>query len=127
MEVNVNVFWCPVKEILVNDDAKLQIEFLPFSVGQYQCSVLLINEDFGDMVYSVEAECHLPLPSCMPFQSSSHAVRVKTADISNVSHGNEFTCDLRTIYWRCSINEKISENIIIPLLNKAKEKALGIY
>ena len=123
---SVSVFWCSTKEIFVgtNEDAKLEIDFLPFSVGNFQCSILLINEDVGDIVYSIEAEARLPLPSIMPFQSSSHIVRVSSSEDSSEK---QFGFDLRTVYWRCSINEEVAESILLPMVNEAKENALGTF
>ena len=95
---------------------------MPFTTGHFQCSVLLINEDAGDIVLSIEAESNLPLPSLLPFQPSTHVVRMGHY---SKSEGNDGSFDARTIYWRCNITEEISDDIVIPMINEAREKALG--
>ena len=125
---NVSVFWCSTREISVNSDKKevLEVQFLPFSTGHFQCSVLLISEEVGDIVYSIEAESCLPLPAALPFQPSSHIVRLSSAEDAEKRHS--FVGDnARTVYWRCNINEQITEDIVIPLVNEARENALGKF
>ena len=123
---NISVFWCSSKEISIGTEkkVKLNIEFLPFTTGHFQCSVLLINEEIGDIVYSIEAESTLPLPSLLPNQTSIHSVNFSNQDErERGDSSSEF--DTRTVYWRCNINDEISEDIIVPLINEAREKALG--
>ena len=95
---------------------------MPFAPGHFQCSVLLINEEVGDIVLSIEAESNLPLPSWLPFQPSNHVVRMGEC---SKSEGKDSSFDARTIYWRCNITEEISDDIVIPMINEAREKALG--
>ena len=125
---NINVFWCSSSEIAVGADeqVKLTIEFLPFSMGNFQCSVLLVNEEVGDIVYSIEAESYLPLPSSLPTQPSTYVVRMSDYG-GDGSRSNSFEGNSKTVYWRCNINDEISEDIIIPLINEAREKALGNF
>ncbi|XP_065057284.1 cilia and flagella-associated protein 47-like isoform X2 [Rhopilema esculentum] len=127
IEMNISAFWCPVKKICIEPygTSSLEVQFLPFSIGHRQCSVLFLNEDVGELVYSIEAESLLPLPSSLPYQPSSHSVRVSSASAAERCRGL-FGGDDRVVYWQCSVEDEIAEEILLPVINEAKEKALTI-
>jgi hypothetical protein len=52
----------------------VDIYFLPFSVGDRQCSVIFLNESIGEFLYSIEAKSTLPLPAPIPFVKSQYNV-----------------------------------------------------
>ena len=124
--MNISAFWCPVKKIRIEPygTSSLEVQFLPFSIGHRQCSVLFLNEDVGELVYSIEAESLLPLPSSLPYQPSSHSVRVSSAAAAERSRGL-FGGDDRVVYWQCNVEDEIAEEILLPVINEAKEKALS--
>lgn len=57
----------------------VDIHFLPFSVGDRQCSVIFLNESIGEFLYSIEAKSTLPLPAPIPFVKSQYSVRITSA------------------------------------------------
>ena len=51
----------------------LQIKYLPFAMGKDFCTILLVNEQVGEMVYAVEGEALLPVPTQVKLnRNSSH-------------------------------------------------------
>jgi len=42
------------------------LEFLPLKLGKYECSVVVIDDDVGEMEYRVEASVTLPVHKSLP-------------------------------------------------------------
>ncbi|XP_078698604.1 cilia- and flagella-associated protein 47-like isoform X8 [Branchiostoma floridae x Branchiostoma belcheri] len=105
--------------------AEVEIEFLPFQTGHRQCSVLFINEEVGEFLYSIEASAVLPLPSVLPWVPSPHSVRISSAAAAGKGRGL-FGGDDRVIYWKCENNSVLKENLVIPITNAARERSLVI-
>ena len=103
----------------------VEIHFLPFTLGPRQCSILFINETVGEFLYSIEAVSKPPLPSPLPFTLSPHSVRVSSAAAAARGQG-VFGGDDRVVYWKCESKENFTEELVLPLENAAKEKALGM-
>lgn len=59
--------------------ATFDIHYLPFTVGKRQCSVIFLNEQVGEFIYSLDATATLPLSSGVPFVRSMHSVRISSA------------------------------------------------
>ncbi len=78
---SLNAFHCPAKTVDLepNGSATVTINFLPFHSGKYQCSIIFLNKDIGEFLYSVEAVAGLPVPSTLPYRPSSHSVRISSA------------------------------------------------
>jgi len=59
------------------------LEFLPFNTGKKYCSVLFVNENVGEFLYSIEGVANLPQPTSIPYNPNSpYAVRVSSAAAS---------------------------------------------
>ena len=59
--------------------AEVEVDFLPFHVGERQCSVIFLNENIGEFLYSIEAKALEPLPSYLPYVPSKSSVRISSA------------------------------------------------
>ncbi|XP_074645875.1 cilia and flagella-associated protein 47-like isoform X2 [Tubulanus polymorphus] len=123
----MNAFFC--SETSVDLEAKsikiVDVQFLPFQAGKRQCSIIFINEDIGEFLYSIEAHAILPLPSVIPFKATSHTVRISSAAAAGSGHG-KFGGDDSVVYWKCEVNQMLIENLHIPIMNAKREKALLI-
>ena len=62
-----------------NATTTVEIHFLPFNIGERQCSVIFLNEEIGEFLYSIEAKSTLPLPDALPFVKTGHSVRISSA------------------------------------------------
>jgi len=40
----------------------IEISFLPFSPGGYQCALILTDDSVGELLYLINGTAHLPLP-----------------------------------------------------------------
>lgn len=122
----LSAFWSPIKNIYLeaNSSATAEIHFLPFDVGFRQCSILFINEKIGEFLYCIEATATPPLPSPMPVVASPHSVRISSAAAARAGRG-AFGGDERVVYWKCDNDESFTEDLYIPLVNEARENALG--
>lgn len=122
----LSAFWCPTNSIHLeaNSTGAVEIQFLPFDVGHRQCSILFINDKIGEFLYCIEANATLPLPSPMPVAESPHSIRISSAAAARRGRG-AFGGDERVVYWKCEHNESFTEDLYIPLVNEARECALG--
>ena len=107
-------------------EANVEVLFLPFQLGSRQCSVLFLNEKVGEFLYSVEAEGVLPPPSHLPYQPTARSVRISSATAAERSKGL-FGGDDRVVYWQCEVDQSVTEEILLPASNIAKENALSEY
>ena len=62
-----------------SETSVVTVNFLPFQTGKRQCSIIFINEEVGEFLYSIDATATLPLPQMVPFKQSEHSVRVSSA------------------------------------------------
>lgn len=124
----LSAFWCPTNTIQLeaNSTGAVEIQFLPFEVGHRQCSILFINDKIGEFLYCIEANATLPLPSPMPVAESPHSIRISSAAAARRGRG-AFGGDERVVYWKCEHDESFTEDLYIPLVNEARENALGEY
>lgn len=124
----LSAFWSPTKTIHLkaNDTGAVEIHFLPFDVGHRQCSVLFISDKIGEFLYCIEANATLPLPSPMPVTHSPHSVRVSSAAAARSGRG-VYGGDERVVYWKCEHDESFTEGLCIPIVNEARENALGEF
>lgn len=74
----VTAFYVDSKSVRLEAESSaiVSVDFLPFHLGKFQCSVLLINEDVGEFIYSVDATALLPVPSTLPYVPSVHSMRI---------------------------------------------------
>ena len=77
----MSAFYSPRSAVYLDAGASttVEIHFLPFSVGERQCSVIFLNESVGEFLYSIEAKSVLPLPDIVPFLKTMHSVRISSA------------------------------------------------
>lgn len=77
----MSAFYSPVSSVYLdaNSSTTVEIHFLPFNVGDRQCSVIFLNEEIGEFLYSIEAKSTLPLPDALPFVKTTHSVRISSA------------------------------------------------
>ena len=72
----------------------LEIHFLPFTIGERQCSVIFVNESIGEFLYSIEAKSTLPLPNMVPFVKTSHSYRISSAAAAGSISVAEFSINI---------------------------------
>ena len=77
----MSAFYSPVASLYLEaqGSANIEIHFLPFNIGERQCSIIFLNETIGEFLYSIEATATLPLPSEVPFVRTPHSVRITSA------------------------------------------------
>ncbi|KAK3096977.1 hypothetical protein FSP39_005325 [Pinctada imbricata] len=121
----MSAFFSPVASLYLeaNGTANIEIHFLPFHIGDRQCSIIFLNESIGEFLYSIEATANLPLPSVVPFTKTPHSVRISSAAAAGTGRGY-FGGDERVVYWKCDAGQTLEENLLVPITNKAKERAL---
>ena len=49
----------------------IEISFLPFSPGVYQCALILSDDSVGELLYLINGTAHLPLPEKLPMLDNS--------------------------------------------------------
>lgn len=60
----------------------------------------------------------------MPVADSPHSVRISSAAAARTGRGL-FGGDERVVYWKCEHDESFTEDLYIPVVNEARENALG--
>ena len=60
----------------------------------------------------------------MPVADSPHSVRISSAAAARTGRGF-FGGDERVVYWKCEHEESFTEDLYIPVVNEARENALG--
>ncbi|XP_076467202.1 cilia and flagella-associated protein 47-like [Babylonia areolata] len=121
----LSAFFSPVSSVYLepNATAEVEVDFLPFAVGERQCSVIFLNETIGEFLYSIEAKATLPLPSALPYIPSPHSVRISSAAAAGVG-GGMYGGEESVVYWKCETNQTLREKLLIPVTNMARERAL---
>ncbi|KAL4233464.1 hypothetical protein ACF0H5_008145 [Mactra antiquata] len=121
----MSAFYSPISSVYL--DAKssttVEIHFLPFNVGERQCSIIFLNEEIGEFLYSIEAKAVMPLPDAVPFVKTNHSVRISSAAAAGTGKGL-FGGDDRVVYWKCEAGTELQEYLTVPLNNGARERAL---
>ncbi|PIK59126.1 hypothetical protein BSL78_03931 [Apostichopus japonicus] len=123
----VTAFYVECKSVHLEAEAGsiISVDFLPFHLGKFQCSVLLINEEVGEFIYGIDATSLLPIPSALPYVPSRHSMRISSGAAAGTGRGM-FGGDEQIIYWTCESNTVLKEELIVPATNIAKERALVI-
>ena len=82
-EGGLSAFSTTVRSVYLepNQTSTIEVRLLPFQVGRKQCSVLFINEDIGEFIYTVEATVTLPRPQIVPHRPGEDegSVRISSA------------------------------------------------
>ncbi|XP_041127618.1 cilia- and flagella-associated protein 47-like isoform X2 [Polyodon spathula] len=119
-KVNIlNEFFSPVESVVLEAGGSEALEFhyLPFHLGKRYCTIILSNEQIGEFVYSVEGKAELPLPLPLFPVQSLHVLHVSSA---SPGHSN----DKPILCFKCSNRCVLEEELKIPLVNEAMERAL---
>ncbi|XP_053397416.1 cilia- and flagella-associated protein 47-like isoform X4 [Mercenaria mercenaria] len=121
----MSAFYSPVSSVYLDaySSTTVEIHFLPFNVGERQCSVIFLNEEVGEFLYSIEAKSTMPLPDVVPFVKTTHSVRISSAAAAGTGKGL-FGGDERVVYWKCEAGQELQEYLTVPFTNQAREKAL---
>ncbi|XP_032305269.1 cilia- and flagella-associated protein 47 isoform X2 [Coturnix japonica] len=114
-------FFSPLEKLFLagRSCAALEIHFLPFNLEKRYCTVILVNEMIGELVYLVEGTGDIPLPSELLPMDSPNVLRVSsTLEASSTAEP--------ILYLKCRIGQTLEEKLRIPLINESKERALAI-
>ncbi|XP_069613759.1 cilia- and flagella-associated protein 47 [Ranitomeya imitator] len=111
-------FFCPVNSIFLKEGVptNLQVNFLPFELEKRFCMIIFASEEIGDFVYMIEGIGTPPLPSAITPVISPH--------VFNIKNGNPDAQDI--CYFRCKENSILKADLIMPLVNERREKALAL-
>ncbi|XP_041438289.1 cilia- and flagella-associated protein 47 isoform X2 [Xenopus laevis] len=114
-------FFCPVNSIFLKEGSStsLQIYYIPFDLGKRFCTIIFSNEMIGDFIYQIEGTGIYPLPSAITALNSQNILQTST---STPGHKNA----QKSMLFKCHPDEILEENLIIPLVNEARERALGL-
>ncbi|XP_055888207.1 cilia and flagella-associated protein 47-like isoform X1 [Biomphalaria glabrata] len=102
---------------------ELEVCYLPFTVEERQCSIIFVNDQIGEFLYSIEGTALQPLPSYLPYVPSKNSVRISSAAAAGTGRGM-FGGDDAIIYWKCEAGITLKEVLKIPITNAARERAL---
>ncbi|XP_066563692.1 cilia- and flagella-associated protein 47-like [Amia ocellicauda] len=118
--INLNEFYSPVETLLLKARGydHLEIHYLPFHLGKRYCTVLLVNDQVGELVYSVGGTAGLPLPSLLGARPSPYVVC-----ISSVAPGHR--PDTPVLCFKCSARSSLEEVLHVPVVNVSWERALA--
>ncbi|XP_036923682.1 cilia- and flagella-associated protein 47 [Sturnira hondurensis] len=117
----IREFFCsPTIHLRVKEPSRLVLSFVPFELQIRYCVIILSNREIGELIYAVEGKVTIPLPSRLPARTSS------------VLHNNEYKsppedCNEEdsVLYLKCKPKDIMDVELILPLTNEAKEKALA--
>ncbi|XP_003218974.3 cilia- and flagella-associated protein 47 isoform X1 [Anolis carolinensis] len=114
-------FFSPEDIILLGKESStiLDLHYLPFNLGKRYCAIILVNQQIGEFVYLVEGTCGLPLPSSLVQMDSPNVLCIK-----NMLEGQSEEEPI--LYLKCCLTDVLQEKLKVPLINKAREKALAI-
>ncbi|XP_066477404.1 cilia- and flagella-associated protein 47 [Tiliqua scincoides] len=114
-------FFSPMDAVFLEREssATLELHYLPFNMGKRYCAIILVNEQIGEFVYLVEGTCGLPLPSgLLPMDSPN------VLCISSLLEGQSEREPV--LFLKCCLTSGLQENLKVPLINEAREKALAL-
>ncbi|KAH9504693.1 Cilia- and flagella-associated protein 47 [Bulinus truncatus] len=121
----LRAFYISSSSVYLEAHSTVEIEgsYLPFSVEDRQCSVIFINEQIGEFLYSIEATALQPLPSYLPYVPNKNSARISSAAAAGTGRGM-FGGDDSVIYWKSEVGMTLKEVLQIPITNAARERAL---
>ncbi|XP_067848879.1 cilia- and flagella-associated protein 47-like [Heptranchias perlo] len=97
----------------------LEVLYLPFQIGKCYCTIFLVNEQIGEFVYCLEGTGCIPLPSTGLQVFSPSAIQNHCA-----ASGNKNATQI-VLYYKCNNACTFEQELKIPLINEAREKALA--
>ncbi|XP_066213854.1 cilia- and flagella-associated protein 47 [Saccopteryx leptura] len=118
----IREYFCstPVLHMQVGKPMYLELCFVPFDMETRYCIIILSNKNIGELVYAVEGTGVIPLPSVLPAMMSRTSHTYDCKNTPEVVHEEE-----PVLYLKCKPKHMLSVNLILPLMNEAKEKALA--
>ncbi|XP_034145586.1 cilia- and flagella-associated protein 47 [Esox lucius] len=119
-DCGVNDFFSTVRSVFLTagQTDTINMLYLPFRPGTRHCSVLLVNQQVGELVYLVKGTADLPLPSPLTMKPSPHIVHMNSA----TSGGAQ---PLPRVSLRCGMGSTLDEVVCVPLVNGLWERALA--
>nr|XP_023490286.1 cilia- and flagella-associated protein 47 isoform X1 [Equus caballus] len=117
----IREFFCSSRTLHlgVKGTSNLELFFLPFDIHTRYCVIILSNKEIGELIYAVEGNGMIPLPSSfLPMSSSSNPL-----DYSS-SPEEECNNEDPVLYLKCKLRQILDVDLRLPLINDAKEKAL---
>ncbi|XP_066106636.1 cilia- and flagella-associated protein 47 [Saccopteryx bilineata] len=118
----IREYFCstPVLHMQVRKPMYLELCFVPFDMETRYCIIILSNKNIGELVYAVEGTGVIPLPSVLPAMMSRTSHSFDCRNTPEVVHEEE-----PVLYLKCKPKHMLSVNLMLPLMNEAKEKALA--
>ncbi|XP_054422311.1 cilia- and flagella-associated protein 47 [Pteronotus mesoamericanus] len=98
----------------------MAISFVPFDLQTRYCIIILSNRKIGELIYAVEGKVKIPSPSSLPAMTSLSSYTNKHIYSPEVVNRKE-----SVLYLKCKPREVLDIDLILPLTNEAKEKALA--
>ncbi|XP_051799231.1 cilia- and flagella-associated protein 47 isoform X2 [Acanthochromis polyacanthus] len=98
----------------------LYIYYLPFCPGTKYCSVLLVSQQVGDMVYMMKATSELPLPSPLSARPSADIVSQPKSSVDTP------VC-VPVLTLHCKLGQLSEEVLRVPRINMQWEQALATW
>nr|KAF6320456.1 cilia and flagella associated protein 47 [Pipistrellus kuhlii] len=118
----IREFFCPSPTVHLGAGPKgttsLELSFVPFDMQIRYCIIILSNKKIGELVYVVEGNGMAPLPSKMPAMTSLNVYDYTCSP-------EELDLDNPVLYLKCKPCHTLDIDLILPLTNEAKEKALA--
>ncbi|XP_043927775.1 cilia- and flagella-associated protein 47 [Protopterus annectens] len=118
---NLSEFFSPAQSLHLEAEgsSQLTIHYLPFHLGKRYCTIIFVNEQIGEFVCCIEGTGGLPLPlPLLPMESHNS----QQTYIANRGDGKAHT----VLRFKCENNSVLEEDLKVPLINEAREKALAI-
>ncbi|KAF6036684.1 CHDC2 [Bugula neritina] len=94
-----------------------------FFSSKYTCSAILMNENIGEFLYTIEVKAVYPQISALPFKPGPHSVRISSAAAASRGLG-QFGGRDDVIYWKCEVGQLLEEVLTVPMTNIRREEAL---
>ncbi|KAM8753166.1 cilia- and flagella-associated protein 47 [Rhynchonycteris naso] len=118
----IREYFCPtpVLHMQVQKPLDLELCFVPFDMETRYCIIILSNRNIGEFIYVVEGRGVIPLPSVLPAMMSTTSHTYDCRNIPEVVHEEE-----PILYLKCKPKHLLSVDLLLPLTNEAKEKALA--
>ncbi|XP_036083014.1 cilia- and flagella-associated protein 47 isoform X3 [Rousettus aegyptiacus] len=117
----IREFFCTTRTIHLGmkRTSNLELFFLPFDMLTRYCIIVLSNKQIGELIYIAEGKGTIPLPSgFLPVNcSTSHDYSSSPEEVFNEEEP--------VLYLKCKPHHILNVDLILPLTNEAKEKALA--
>ncbi|XP_054576921.1 cilia- and flagella-associated protein 47 [Eptesicus fuscus] len=119
----IREFFCPSPTVHLGAGPKgtssLELSFVPFDMQIRYCVIILSNKMIGELVYVVEGKGMAPLPSRLPAMTSLNLYDYTCSPEGRLDEDNP------VLYLKCKPCHTLDVDLILPLTNEAKEKALA--